>query len=143
MINPSEFTVRLEEREREAQTILRAAHARALSVAPGKEEELRRLRSWLAFSERLDRAIEASEPVAAPPSAERSLVRPQPLSAHPQPVLSSAPAGARVEGALEGRAPRKRGRLPARRGVRAALAGRLARLAVALHREAAGEAVKR
>ena len=31
---------------------------------PGREEALRRLRRWLAFSERLDRLIDASEPPA-------------------------------------------------------------------------------
>ena len=38
---------------------------------PCSEEELRRLRRWLAFSERLDRLIEASEPLArtVPPTA--------------------------------------------------------------------------
>jgi len=30
-------------------------------VQPGREEELRRLRRWLAFSERLDGLIEAAE----------------------------------------------------------------------------------
>ena len=33
-------------------------------LQPGREEELRRLRRWLAFSERLDRLIDASEPPA-------------------------------------------------------------------------------
>ena len=31
-------------------------------LPPGREEELRRLRRWLAFSERLDGLIEAVEP---------------------------------------------------------------------------------
>ena len=44
---------------------------------PGREEELRRLRRWLAFSERLDRLIEASE------------TRP---AFRPAPVLANAPA---------------------------------------------------
>ena len=46
-------------------------------VAPGREEELRRLRRWLVFSERLDQLIEASE------------TRP---AFRPAPVLANAPA---------------------------------------------------
>jgi hypothetical protein len=46
-------------------------------VQPGREEELRRLRRWLAFSERLDKLIEASE------------TRP---AFRPAPVLAFAPA---------------------------------------------------
>ena len=47
-------------------------------LQPGREEDLRRLRRWLAFSERLDRLIEASVPL------ERTVP--------PNTVLASAPA---------------------------------------------------
>jgi hypothetical protein len=78
-------------------------------VPDAREEQLRRLSRWLAFSERLDRLIEASEaPAAAAPLA---------------PVLRSAPA------------------LQAR-GARARVASGLARVAVAVHREAAADAVR-
>ena len=43
-----------------------------------REEELRRLSAWLAFSERLDRSIEGVEPPA--------------MAAPPVPVRASAPA---------------------------------------------------
>ena len=43
---------------------------------PGREEELRRLRRWLAFSERLDRLIESSETAAAARSASAPLPAP-------------------------------------------------------------------
>ena len=47
-------------------------------LQPGREEELHRLRRWLAFSERLDSLIDASEPAAR--------------TDHPNTVLASAPA---------------------------------------------------
>ncbi len=81
---------------------------------PGKEDEYRYLRSWLAASDRLDRLIEATEPdregVVAPVSA---------------PLSTAAEAAS----------------LP--RGLRAGFAARLARLALALNREAAAGAVLR
>jgi hypothetical protein len=36
-----------------------------LEIAPGKEEEFRHLRRWLASSEWLDRLVESTEPVPA------------------------------------------------------------------------------
>ena len=47
-------------------------------MSDARDERLRRLSRWLAFSERLDRLIEASEAPAA--------------AARPAPVLGSAPA---------------------------------------------------
>jgi hypothetical protein len=77
-------------------------------VSDARDERLRRLSRWLAFSERLDRLIEASEaPAAAAPPAH---------------VRASTPA-------------------PRAQGVRAGVAAGLARVAVALHREAAADAV--
>ena len=81
-------------------------------LQPGREEQLCRLRRWLAFSKRLDRLIEASE------------TRP---AFRPAPVLASAPLPASA-------------RRPA--SVRATLAVRLARLARAVHAEAAATAVR-
>ena len=45
-------------------------------VPPGREEELRRLRRWLAFSGRLDGLIESSETAAAARSASAPLPAP-------------------------------------------------------------------
>jgi len=36
-----------------------------LEITPGKEEEFRHLRRWLASSEWLDRLVESTEPVPA------------------------------------------------------------------------------
>src|SRR3990172_6232896 len=84
---------------------------------PGREQELRRLRRWLAFSERLDRLIEVTErppaTIAArrwdrlPPVFNSSRVAPEPL-----------------------------------RGVRARVAIRLTRFARAVDPEAAAAAVR-
>lgn len=81
---------------------------------PGKEDEYRYLRSWLAASDRLDRLIEATEP------EREGVVLP-----------ASAPVSTVAEAAS----------LP--RGLRAGFAVRLARLALALNREAAAGAVLR
>jgi len=86
-------------------------------LQPGREEELRRLRRWLAFSERLDRLIEVAE---RPPGTVVSR-RWHRL----QPVFNSAPV-----------APEPL------RGVRARVAIRLARLARVVHAEAASAAVR-
>jgi len=87
-------------------------------VPDAQDDELRRLRRWLAFSERLDRLIEASEaPAAAAPPAH---------------VRASAPV-------LQARGARAR---PFDR-LRAGVAAGLARIALALHREAAAGAVRR
>ena len=48
-------------------------------IVPGKEEEFRYLRGWLAASDRLDRLIAATDPPAGP----------EPVS-KPAPVLSTA-----------------------------------------------------
>ncbi|MDO8613804.1 MAG: hypothetical protein Q7R32_13440 [Dehalococcoidia bacterium] len=94
-------------------------------VQPGREEELRRLRRWLAFSERLDKLIEASE------------TRP---AFRPAPVLANTPARH-----AHGLRARPFGRL--RAGpfdkLRAGFAAGLTRMALALHREAATGAVLR
>ena len=86
-------------------------------VQPNREEELRRLRRWLAFSERLDQLIGAAE---RPPATivSRRWDRLQPVS-------SSSPV-----------APEPR------RGVRARVAIRLTRLARAVDPEAAGAAIR-
>ena len=94
-------------------------------LQPGREEALRRLRRWLAFSERLDRLIEASEPPA----------RTVPSTM----VLAPAPAR---------HAPRLRAQLAAARagsrsGLRVGVATALARLALAVHRDAAVGTVPR
>jgi len=82
-------------------------------VQPSREEELRRLFRWLAFSERLDRLIEVAE------------IRP--ATTAPAPAAASALAAA----------PRRR---PV--GLRAGLAIRLARVARAVDPEAAAGAVR-
>ena len=82
-------------------------------VQPGREEDLRRLRRWLAFSERLDRLIEASE----------------------------APTAAALTALVEGPAPAAPARHA--RGLRAQIAAGLAPTALAVHREAAAAAVLR
>ena len=85
-------------------------------MSDARDERLRRLSRWLAFSERLDRLIEASE---------------APATAPPAPVLASAPAP-RAQGVRA----RPIGRL------RAGVAAGLARVAFALNREAAAGAVR-
>ena len=57
-------------------------------LSPGREEETRRLQRWLAFSERLDRLIDASEPPAATVPATTVLAS--------APVLEARGARARV-----------------------------------------------
>ena len=42
-------------------------------LQPGREEELHRLRRWLAFSERLDQLIEVSEPPVASDAGDPAL----------------------------------------------------------------------
>jgi len=86
-------------------------------VQPGCEEERRRLRRWLAFSDRLDRLIEVAErPPATIVSRRWDRL---------QPVFASSPV-----------APEPR------RGVRARIAIRLTRLARAVDPEAAAVAVR-
>ncbi len=80
-------------------------------ASPDREEQLRRLRRWLAVSDRLDRLIEAAEPP-------------------PEPALPPASASV-IPAAAVARAPS---------GLRAGFAARLARLALILHREAATDA---
>ena len=85
-------------------------------MSDARDERLRRLSRWLAFSERLDRLIEASEaPAAATPPAH---------------VRASTPTP-RAQGVRA----RPIGRL------RAGVAVGLARVAFALHREATADAV--
>ena len=52
---------------------------------PGRDEELRRLRRWLAFSERLDQLIEVSEPPAASDAGDPAL-----SARHPERHLSDS-----------------------------------------------------
>ena len=81
-------------------------------VEPGRREKLRRLRRWLAFSERLDRLIEVAEhPPATGVSRRWDRL---------QSVFDSSPVASEPF-----------------RGVRARVAIRLARLARAVHAEAA------
>jgi hypothetical protein len=69
-----------------------------IRIEPGREEEFRHLQSWFAFSDRLDRMIEATEPSCGPEQTRA-----------PAPVLSAAAQPAAV-GADEPRqrAPRRR-----------------------------------
>lgn len=60
-----------------------------LDIVPGKEEEFRYLRSWLAASDRLDRLIAATEPPAEP---EPMRTPPPVLSAAAQPATPQAEA---------------------------------------------------
>lgn len=48
--------------ERQGLTHSRRPTELGLRIAPGKEQEFRRLQGWLAVSNRLDRLIEATEP---------------------------------------------------------------------------------
>jgi len=86
-------------------------------VPDARDEELRRLRRWLAFSERLDRLIEAAERPPATIGSQRW--------DRLQPVFDSSPVA-----------------LEPLRGLRARVAIRLAHVALALHPEAAAGAVR-
>lgn len=68
------------------------------SIEPGREEEFRYLQGWLAFSDRLDRLIEATEWAHPPEQAQA-----------PVPVLSAAAQFAAAQpAAVRADAPRER-----------------------------------
>jgi hypothetical protein len=70
-----------------------------ISIEPGREEEFRYLQGWLAFSDRLDRMIEATEPASEPEQAPA-----------PAPVLTAAAQPAAVEADVPRQEPPRRRR---------------------------------
>jgi hypothetical protein len=79
--------------ERRARTHSREPTSRGPIVAPGREEEFRSLQSWLSFSHRLDRLIEATEPsstteeVPVPATIVANAERPAGAPAHQPSVV--------------------------------------------------------
>lgn len=60
-----------------------------ISIEPGREEEFRYLQGWLAFSDRLDRMIEATESASEP---ERACAPAPVLTSTAQPAAVAAQA---------------------------------------------------
>lgn len=80
-----------------------------INVQPGKEEEFRHLQGWLAFSDRVDRLIEATE---APGETERGPA-PAPVLGAVGEAAAARPAGRQT---VVGRLARRAGRVLRRIG---------------------------